>query len=302
MVILHKGRVQFIGEPGELEHDECRLLLRVIDLLVDRIRMPAKRDHALGLDPLGPLRIRWAYLPRLAPWLLRFLAAGRPAPYEAAMMISDMLTENGTRDKIKIEIFAPSAIALPVAGPKVSNELVEMIGGYGIHFSPNCKPKLVRDGEIEFENGRRETYDVLVGIPPHRAPDIIKASGLTSNEWIPVDRVTLRVAQYDNVFAIGDVTEIKIGQLAIPKAGIFAEGEAKVVAQEIIDEIEGQQTQAAYNGQGYCYVEVGRRMAGYVEADLYNLAGPAFRLDPPSAKHYEGKRDFERSRLKEWLL
>lgn len=224
-----------------------------------------------------------------------------PAPYEAAMMIVDMLKKNDTRKEIEIEVFAPSPIALPVAGPKVSEDVVQMIGSHGIRFSPNCKPKAVRDGEIEFENGRRETYDVLVGIPPHRAPDVVKASGLTSGDWIPVDRHTLRT-QFENVFAIGDVTEIKIGQLAMPKAGIFAEGEAKVVAQEIADEIDGRTPQAAYDGQGYCYVEAGSKMAGYVEADFYNSAGPAFKLDAPAEKYFEKKHEFERSRLKEWLL
>lgn len=224
-----------------------------------------------------------------------------PAPYEAAMMIVDMLEKNGTRKEIEIEVFAPSPIALPVAGPKVSEDVVQMISSHAIQFSPNCKPKAVRDGEIEFENGRREKYDVLVGIPPHRAPDVVKASGLTSSDWIPVDRHTLRT-QFENVFAIGDVTEIKIGQLAMPKAGIFAEGEAKVVAQEIADEISGRTPQAAYDGQGYCYVEAGSKMAGYVEADFYNSAGPAFKLDAPAEKYFEKKHEFERSRLKEWLL
>ncbi len=224
-----------------------------------------------------------------------------PAPYEAAMMISDMLEKNGTRRSIQIDIFAPSPIALPVAGPKVSSDVVEMIGRYDISFSPNLKPKVVRDGEIEFENGRHEKFDVLVGIPPHRSPDVVKGSGLAAGEWIPVDRHTMR-AQAENVFAIGDVTEIKLGQLAMPKAGIFAEGEAKVVAQEIIDEIAGAKSQASYNGQGYCYVEAGKQMAGYIESDFYNEAGPAFKLDAPAEKYFEKKHEFERTRLKEWLL
>lgn len=224
-----------------------------------------------------------------------------PAPYEAAMMIVDMLEKNGTKKDVEMDVFAPSPIALPVAGPKVSEDVVQMIGSHGIRFSPGCKPKVVSDGEIEFENGRREKYDVLIGIPPHRAPDVVKTSGLTSGDWIPVDKHTLKT-QFENMFAIGDVTEIKIGQLAMPKAGIFAEGEAKVVAQEIADEIVGRKPQAAYDGQGYCYVEAGNRTAGYVKADFYNSAGPAFKLDSPAEKYFEKKHEFERSRLKEWLL
>jgi sulfide:quinone oxidoreductase len=258
--------------------------------LYDSKQVPQLREKVLALKQ-GRIVISIMGAPYKCP----------PAPYEAAMMINDMLEKNGTRNSIKIDIFAPSPIALPVAGPKVSSDVVEMIGRYGISFSPGCKPKTVRDGEIEFENGRREKFDVLVGIPPHRSPDVVKGSGLAAGEWIPVDRHTMRT-QAENVFAIGDVTEIKIGQLAMPKAGIFAEGEAKVVAQEIIDEVAGAKTQAAYNGQGYCYVESGNRTAGYVEADFYNEAGPAFKLDAPAEKYFEKKHEFERTRLKEWLL
>jgi D-amino-acid dehydrogenase len=35
------------------------------------------------LDPLSPLAVRWSYLPKLSPWLLRFVAASRPARVEA---------------------------------------------------------------------------------------------------------------------------------------------------------------------------------------------------------------------------
>jgi sulfide:quinone oxidoreductase len=224
-----------------------------------------------------------------------------PAPYEAAMIINDMLEKNGTRGEVEVELFAPSPIALPVAGPKVSADVVEMINKYNIRFSPNCKPKAVRDGEMEFEGGRREKFDVLVGIPPHKSPAVIKESGLAQGEWIPVDKSTLKT-QVENVYAVGDVTEIKLGQLAMPKAGIFAEGQAKVVAQEIIGEINGKQAASGYDGQGFCFVEVGGRMAGYVQADFYNAQGPLFRLEPPSPAHYEEKHDFERSRIKEWLL
>jgi len=299
---MSKKRVQVQGH-GWLEYDYLVVALgtelapeRVEGFagrgfnLYDSKEVPQLREKLLSLKK-GRVAISIMGAPYKCP----------PAPYEAAMMISDMLEKNGTRGAIDLEVFASAPIALPVAGPKVSADVVEMIGKFGIKFSPNCKPKAVRDDEIEFEGGRREKFDVLIGIPQHRAPDVIKSSGLASGEWIAVDRQTLRT-QFENVFAIGDVTEIKIGQLAMPKAGIFAEGEALVVAQEIIDEIAGKKPQAAYDGQGYCYVEAGNKTAGYVEADFYSASGPAFTLDAPAEKYFEKKHEFERSRLKEWLL
>lgn len=230
-----------------------------------------------------------------------------PAPYEAAMIISDILEKNGIRKNVQVDMYVPAPIALPVVGPKVSKEVVDMIAKYGISFHPNCKPRTVRDDEIEFESGEKAPYDVLAGVPPHRSPDVIKTSGLATaaGEWVPVDRLTLRTG-HPGVFAIGDVAEVKSGAVTVPKAGIFAEGQAKVVAQEIIDEVNSAPTSlsssAAYNGQGFCFMEVGSNMAGFVEADFYHEGGPAVRLEPPSAENYEKKQDFEKSRLKEWLL
>jgi sulfide:quinone oxidoreductase len=258
--------------------------------LYDSAQVPKLRERLLALKR-GRIVISVMGMPYKCP----------PAPYEAAMLMDELLKKNGTRSAVEIDMFAPSPIALPVAGPKVSSEVVEMIGRVGIRFHPNCKPKVVRDGEIEFEDGRRERFDVLVGIPPHRSPDVVKAAGLAAGEWIPVDRHTLRT-QFPNVFAIGDVTEIKAGQLAMPKAGIFAEGMAKVVAQEIIDEVGGKKPSTAFDGHGFCFIEMGGGTAGYVEADFYNAAGPLLKLEPPSSQNYEKKHEFERSRLREWLL
>ncbi|HVX02317.1 MAG TPA: FAD/NAD(P)-binding oxidoreductase [Nitrososphaera sp.] len=241
-----------------------------------------------------------------------------PAPYEAAMIINDVLEKNGTRKNVQVDMYVPSPIALPPVGPQVSKEIVDMISSprYGIRFHPNCKPKVVRDGEIEFESGEKAAYDVLVGIPPHRSPEVVRSSGLvpvSTGEWVPVDGLTLRTVHPD-VFAIGDVAEVKSGSVTVPKAGIFAEGQAKVVAQEIIDEItkekEGESNptlslstkKAEYDGRGFCFMEAGNGMAGFVEVDFYHKGGPAVKLEPPSAQNYEKKHDFERSRLKEWLL
>jgi sulfide:quinone oxidoreductase len=98
--------------------------------------------------------------------------------------------------------------------------------------------------------------------------------------------------------------------ITIPKAGIFAEGQAKVVSQQIIDEIRNNNNSnnskkthsSKFDGKGYCFMEVGNKKAGYIDADLYNEGGPTVRLDPPSAEFYEKKLDFERSRLNEWLM
>lgn len=228
-----------------------------------------------------------------------------PAPYEASLLINDILVKNGTRDSIDIDFYTPSAIALPVAGPKLSQDIVNLLNDNHINFHPLHKLKEVVDKKIiEFENGNKTNYDLLIGIPPHKVPRVIKSSGLIKEEqnWIDVDKFSLKT-KYENVFAIGDVTEIKIDQTAIiPKAGIFAEGQAKSVSYQIIDEITNQSHNVKFDGRGFCFMEIGNKKAGFLAADLYDVTGPSTRLETPSEESYRKKLDFERSRVIEWLL
>jgi sulfide:quinone oxidoreductase len=231
-----------------------------------------------------------------------------PAPYEVSLLINDILVKNGTRDSIDLNMYVPTSIALPVAGPIMSQDVVNLLNDDYIHFYPLHKIKKVLDEEtIEFENGSNTNYDVLVVIPPHQVPQVIKNSDLLGDgdqRWINVDRFTLRT-KHKNVFAIGDVTEIRLDKTTtIPKAGIFAEGEAKTVSQQIINEIKNNNSDKAakFDGKGFCFMEIGDKKAGYIDADFYNEAGPTTRLDPPSGEFYQKKIDFERNRLNEWLI
>ena len=231
-----------------------------------------------------------------------------PAPYEVSLLINDILVKNGTRDSIDLNMYVPTPIALPVAGPSMSQDVVNLLNNNDINFHPLHKLKKILDKKIvEFENGSMTSYDVLVVIPPHQVPKIIKDSKLLGEEdqhWINVDRFTLGT-KYKNVFAIGDVTEIRLNQTTtIPKAGIFAEGEAKIVSQQIINEIKNINSKKAlkFDGKGFCFMEIGDKKAGYIDTDFYNEAGPITRLDPPSGEFYQKKLDFERSRLNEWLM
>jgi sulfide:quinone oxidoreductase len=230
-----------------------------------------------------------------------------PAPYEVSLLINDILVKNGTRDSIELDMYVPTPIALPVAGPVVSQEVVNLLSDNHINFHPLHKLKGVFDKKtIEFENGSKISYDVLVVIPPHQVPQVIKNSDLLERDqcWINVDRFTLRT-KYKNIFATGDVTEIRLDKTTtIPKAGIFAEGQARAVSQQIISEIKSGDGNKApkFDGKGYCFMKVGDKKAGYIDTDFYSETGPTTRLEPPSEEFYQKKIDFERSRLNEWLM
>ena len=230
-----------------------------------------------------------------------------PAPYEVSLLINDILIKNGTRDSIDLSIYVPTPISLPVAGPVMSQDVVNLLNDNHIKFYPSHKIKKILDKKIiEFENGSKTSYDVLVVIPPHQIPRVIENSDLLGGDqrWIHVDRFTLRT-KHKNVFAIGDVTEIRLDNaITIPKAGIFAEREANAVSQQIINEIVNNKSNKAprFDGKGFCFMEIGDKKAGYIDADFYNEAGPTTRLDPPSEELYQKKLEFERSRLNEWLM
>ncbi len=264
--------------------------------LYDAEQIPKLREKILSLKS-GRIAICIADIPYKCP----------PAPYEASLLINDILVTNGTRDSVDLDIYSPTPIALPVAGPKISQDVVNLLNKHNINFHPLHKLKRV-NRELEFGNGNRMDYDVLICIPPHKIPVMVTNSpGLLKEgeNWINVDKFTLRT-NYENVFAIGDVTEIKVNQyVAIPKAGIFAEAEAKVVSQQIIDEITNNNNKSQnprFDGKGYCFMEIGNKNAGYIDADFYNETGPITKLESPSEESYHRKVDFERSRINEWLL
>ena len=231
-----------------------------------------------------------------------------PAPYEASLLINEILVKNGTRDSIDIEIYTPTPIALPVAGTKVSQDVINLLDDSHVNFHPLHKIKTVSDTkEIVFENGNKVNYDLLIGIPPHKVPEVIRNSNLIKQgqNWINVDKFSLKT-DYQNVFAIGNVNEIKVNEnVAIPKAGVFAEAQAKVVSQQIIDDIENDRdklSSSKFDGKGFCFMEVGDKKAGYIATDFYNEDGPVTLLEPPSKESYEKKLNFERSKISEWLL
>jgi sulfide:quinone oxidoreductase len=265
--------------------------------LYDADHVPKLREKILTLKK-GRIAICVTSIPYKCP----------PAPYEASLLINDILVKNGTRDSIYIDIYTPTPMSLPVAGAKVSQDVVNLLNSNHINFHPLHKIKTVLDKEkIEFENGNTVNYDLLIGIPPHKVPAVLRNSGLLKQgqNWINVNKFSLKT-DYENVFAIGDANEIKVNEnMVIPKAGVFAEAQAKVVSQQIVDDIENNRNKLSspkFDGKGFCFMEVGDKKAGYIATDFYNEDGPVTLLEPPSKESYEKKLDFERSKISEWLL
>lgn len=176
------------------------------------------------------------------------------APYEAALLMEGAFTQKGIRQQVDLRLYTPEALPMPVAGPVVGAAVREMVEARGITFVPKVKLASVNPAtrELAFEDGRTVGYDLLCGIPPHKSPAVVVEAGLTdATGWIPVNGKTLET-QHEGVYALGDVTAIKLpGGLVLPKAGVFAHHQARVVAHNIGIEILGRGPKAAFDGSGY---------------------------------------------------
>ena len=187
-----------------------------------------------------------------------------------------------------------------VAGPHVSSAVTDLLAAKGIPYHPEHQVTAVDADRkrLTFANGERVDFDLLAYVPPHRAPAVIRDSGLTSESgWISVDRHTLQT-KWANVFAIGDVVSIPLALgKPLPKAGVFANREAEVVAENIAHAIEGRDQSARFDGHGECFIEIGGGKAGFGGGDFYAEPKPAVTLRPPSRRWHLGKVWVEKS----WL-
>ena len=224
------------------------------------------------------------------------------APHEGAMLIGDYFRQRSLRDDVSISLFTPEPQPMPVAGPQLGEAVKQMLTSKGISFHPLHKLSSV-DGqkrELLFEGKEPVAFDLLIAIPPHRAPRIARDAGLANETgWIPVDRSTLKT-QFENVYALGDISSISIPgrwkpdvPMMLPKAGVFAHVQAEIVAQRIVSEIHGIVPKAEFCGDGYCMLEAGGGQAGFAFGDFFAEPSPRLELRNIGRAWHLGKVLFE---------
>ncbi len=258
--------------------------------LYDADSVDALATHVAGLER-GRIVIGILGLPYKCP----------PAPYEAAMLLDQFFRQRGRRDAIDLAAFSPQPSSLPVVGAAGCAQLEGELARRRIAFT--AKYKTVRlEGTTMIGEGATIEADVLIAVPPHRPPRVVSESGLAlRGEWVAVDPATLRTS-VEGIFAVGDVTEIPLANgMTLPKAGILAEGQAKVAAAAIIAELTGHPAPPPYDGKGYCFVEVGEGKASKVVGEFLARPAPKVDLTPPVPDAYQEKLAFERTRLEAWF-
>jgi sulfide:quinone oxidoreductase len=223
-----------------------------------------------------------------------------PAPFEASLLIDSMLRKRGVRDSIQIDFYSPAPITLPAAGPEVSRQILELVNSEQIVFHNSSKIKSVESKKLIFEDDEAD-FDLLLAIPPHVAPKVIYDSGLAKEPgFIPINRDCK--TPFENIFAVGDVTSLVVTKnMAVPKAGIFAEGEGITVAKNIVSQILSNEESVLFDGKGGCFIESGRSTASIIEVDMFSHAIPSTNLTESTSDNLSKKVQFEKERLSKWL-
>jgi sulfide:quinone oxidoreductase len=249
--------------------------------------------HArLGRFDRGRLAILVAAVPFKCP----------AAPFEGAFLAADLLRERGVRDQVQIDTYTPDPLPMPVAGPVVGNALVELLKQHDIGFHPTRTVDRVNADarELVFGDGQREQFDLLAVVPPHRAPAAVAATGLGPAGWVPVDPRTLATTA-EAVWAIGDSTVLMLPNgKPLPKAAVFAEGEADTVAAAVARHLGYDAPQPYFTGYGSCYIELGDHQAAKGEGNFLDPPAPAVTLHEPSAEYHREKQGQEAAWLRRW--
>lgn len=290
-------------ETGRLEYD---YLVVALGAALDPDRIPGLAEHThhpydlasaerlrdtlAGFEG-GQVTVAIASLPYKCP----------AAPYETAMLIDGYLRERGIRGKTRIALYTPEPLPLPVAGPVAGHSVAAELARRDISFHPRSQLEGVEPGALRI-GGETLAHDLAVVIPPHRPPAVVARSGLGGpGGWIAVDRSTLR-ARPGNVYSIGDNTAIPLENgMMLPKAGVFAHGEAEVVAENIARRITGDLREEAFDGHGTCFLEAGRGKAGLASGNFFASPAPEVSMHRPGRSWHAAKIAFEQYWLRRWL-
>lgn len=175
------------------------------------------------------------------------------APLEFAFLADWWFTEQGIRDKIEIEYVTPLSGAF--TKPKASALLGDFLDRKGIKLTADYST-----GRVDTEakklyswDEREVAYDVLVSIPTNMGDAAIQRSGFGDElNFIPTDKHTLRSKVKDNIFVLGDATD-----LPASKAGSVAHFQADVLFENLLDAIDGRPLKGHYDGHANCFIESG---------------------------------------------
>jgi sulfide:quinone oxidoreductase len=219
-----------------------------------------------------------------------------PAPSETALLMDDFLTERGLREGSEISLVMPLGVPIPPS-PEASEALLVAFAdrGIGWHAERSVRELDPARQVAVLSDETEMPYDLFLGVPVHRAPTVVQESGMTVDGWVPVNPLTLETG-FPGVYAVGDVASV-----GTPKAGVFAEGQAAVVADQIGALVRGNTGSAQYDGHGMCYLEFGHDQVARVDVTFLSGAKPTGGFEAPSQAIATDKVEFGSSRIERWF-
>lgn len=279
-----------LGAPSAPDHVEMLRAPGAFDLY-DPASLPAIRARLEQIDT-GRVVVALLGGPFKCP----------PAPFEAVLIVDEILRRRGVRDRVDVTISTFQPMTMPVAGPDASRYVAQHLGDRGIELLSSRTVAAV-DGAaqaVRYGDGSEVGYDLLLGVPACTPPRAVQESALAAaSGWIEPHRASLRTS-FDGVYAVGDCTLVPTAKGQLPKAGVFAAGEGEVAAANIAAEL-GFGQGATFEGHGFCFLELPGRQVALVEGNFLAEPAPDVRLSEASEANFARKQAFEQERLEAWL-
>jgi sulfide:quinone oxidoreductase len=218
------------------------------------------------------------------------------APFETALMLHDYLDKRGRRAASTIRVVSPMASPIPIS-PEASAGILTALGERDIGWCPDSKVRALDPSTktASVADGLTFHYDLLLGVPVHRAPRVVEESALVEEGWVPVDHRTF-ATRFEGVYAVGDVTSAPV-----PRVGAIAEGEAGTLADVLVHEARGGRTPEPYRGVATCYIEFGGDMVARFDANFLSGPTPFGTFTEPSEAMRASKHEFGASRRRRWF-
>ncbi len=200
------------------------------------------------------------------------------APLEITFMLHDYFKERGILDKTQLHYTYP--VGRTHSLENVAKWATPEFDRLGISYETLFNMKEV-DGKrkvIHTEEGTEASYDLMITIPAHKGMEVIEKNDLGKSGWIPTNRHRLNMEGHDNVFVLGDTTN-----LPISKAGSTAHFEADVLAENLAATIKIGSPVRDYDGKVFCFIEAGKDRATYA---MFNYQNPPSPKPPTKAVHW----------------
>lgn len=213
------------------------------------------------------------------------------APLEFTFLSDWWFKRRKMRDKVEIVYVTPLSAAF--TKPVSSKLLGTMLEERRIRLVPDFSAERVDTAgkKLVSYDGREVPFDLLVTVPTNMGDEIVERSGLGDElRFIPTDPKTLRSKAHENVFVLGDATDI-----ATSKAGSVAHFQSELLVGNVLRAIKGEPLAAEYDGHSNCFIESGGRKAILIDFNIeveplpgrfpFPVVGPLPLLKPSRLNH-----------------